>query len=95
MGRVVRWGRSLTAKETASLKTSRLTWNFISTPWLMNVAWKTHTGTAAARVDPEGYLPPINLFKALTLLTAVETVDNLAETRCQRETTTVKDVEWM
>jgi hypothetical protein len=36
---VVRWGSSLTAKETASLKTSRLTWNFTRGPLSTSLSW--------------------------------------------------------
>jgi hypothetical protein len=63
MGSVVRCGRSFTAKETASLKTSRLTWNFIFTPYSRTTVRKANTGTGTVVVDPEVIFTPINLFK--------------------------------
>jgi hypothetical protein len=62
---VVRWGRSLTANETASLKTSRLTWNFMA-PLAVRLYFyffgtvllrEVNTGTARSRANPRVISP--------------------------------------
>ena len=56
IGWVVRCGRSLTANDTASLKTSRLTWNFTQASFVdvEAAAWGVHTFTRSWHREEPG-----------------------------------------
>src|SRR6188768_2486619 len=89
IGRVVRWGRSLTAKETASLKTSRLTWNFMEPCRFLSVVLLGRLILAQPfRPERQRVISrESQMFKELIFLTVVETVDNPVNYRQPRGTT--------